>query len=238
MLVVVRVWAFRQMEAPGGNLDSYRAPSSNSSSRRYGMLSASNIIQAPLSALLEYSGLLRGRSSHQEAESLIGGRSAATGFRDHIHGQLDQSAATGNDGEVSIRIIGAGEQEHDREGAGLVVGQLRESTLPQNDVSGQPIARVGSVTLVTEEGQADARTDIGSGEGISQSLNGSADGEAGDGAGANGRDSSYQRYDIQQAARWIEQVLPFSLLLLVVFIRQHLQGMCLQAYVCRNKSCV
>ncbi|BBG98158.1 RING/U-box superfamily protein [Prunus dulcis] len=32
------------------------------------------------------------------------------------------------------------------------------------------------------------------------------------------------RYDIQQIARWIEQVLPFSLLLLVVFIRQHLQG--------------
>lgn len=37
-------------------------------------------------------------------------------------------------------------------------------------------------------------------------------------------DSSHQRYDIQQVARWIEQILPFSLLLLVVFIRQHLQG--------------
>jgi E3 ubiquitin-protein ligase RNFT1 len=36
--------------------------------------------------------------------------------------------------------------------------------------------------------------------------------------------SSYQRYDIQQVARWVEQILPFSLLLLVVFIRQHLQG--------------
>lgn len=217
------------MEAPGGNhLDSYRAPvSSNSSSRRYGMLSASNFIQAPLSALLEYSGLLRGRSSHQEAESLIGGRSAAA-FREHHHRQVDQSS---NDGEVSIRIIGAGEQDHDREGGGLVVGQLRESSLLQNDVSGQPIARVGSVTVVSEEGQGDGRTDVGSGEGMSQSINGSADGEAGDGAGANGRDSSYQRYDIQQAARWIEQVLPFSLLLLVVFIRQHLQGKCLQAYV-------
>jgi hypothetical protein len=40
-----------------------------------------------------------------------------------------------------------------------------------------------------------------------------------------------QRYDIQQAARWIEQVLPFSLLLLVVFIRQHLQGIfCILLY--------
>ncbi|KAL6179023.1 hypothetical protein ACLB2K_050539 [Fragaria x ananassa] len=51
--------------------------------------------------------------------------------------------------------------------------------------------------------------------------------EAGEGGNAmeeNSRDSAYQRYDIQQVARWIEQVLPFLLLLLVVFIRQHLQG--------------
>lgn len=40
------------------------------------------------------------------------------------------------------------------------------------------------------------------------------------------RDSSHQSYAIQQFARWVEQVLPFSLLLLVVFIRQHLQGTC------------
>ncbi|KAL9345549.1 hypothetical protein Peur_063224 [Populus x canadensis] len=36
--------------------------------------------------------------------------------------------------------------------------------------------------------------------------------------------TSYQRYDIQNLARWIEHVLPFSLLLLLVFVRQHLQG--------------
>ncbi|KAJ8552882.1 hypothetical protein K7X08_020275 [Anisodus acutangulus] len=50
----------------------------------------------------------------------------------------------------------------------------------------------------------------------------SADEDAGN--GGNNRDSSYQRFDIQQVARWIEQILPFSLLLLFVFIRQHLQG--------------
>ncbi|KAI3738646.1 hypothetical protein L2E82_28706 [Cichorium intybus] len=44
------------------------------------------------------------------------------------------------------------------------------------------------------------------------------------GEGNNNRDSPYQRYDLQQAARLIEQVLPFSLLLLVVFIRQYFQG--------------
>lgn len=37
-------------------------------------------------------------------------------------------------------------------------------------------------------------------------------------------DSSSQSYDIQQIAKWIEQILPFSILLLVVFIRQHLLG--------------
>ncbi|KAI3708724.1 hypothetical protein L2E82_38126 [Cichorium intybus] len=43
------------------------------------------------------------------------------------------------------------------------------------------------------------------------------------GGGNNNRDSPYQSYDLQQAARLIEHVLPFSLLLLVVFIRQHFQ---------------
>ncbi|KAM2625594.1 hypothetical protein TB1_032437 [Malus domestica] len=224
-MAVVRVRAIRQMEGSGGNLDSFRASPGSSSNRRYGVLSASNIIQAPISTLLEYSGILRGRTNHQEGESLINGRSAAA-FRDHRHSQLDQSpTTTSNDGEVSIRIIGAGEQEHDREGPGIVAGQLREVTAPPNDVSVPPMAGAASVALGTEEvGQTDGRTDRSSGEGIPQSLNESAAGEGGDGSGANGRDSSYQRYDIQQAARGIEQVLPFSLLLLVVFIRQHLQG--------------
>ncbi|XP_019077287.1 uncharacterized protein LOC100250131 isoform X2 [Vitis vinifera] len=201
------------MEAPGGN---YRGSSEigNGNSRRYGMqLSASNIIQAPLSALLEYSGLLRGRSSHQETESLIYG----SGFRDRV----EESAPVSNGGEVSIRIIGAGEQENERVGAGLAslaVGPVRD-----NEASVQQIAGQGSGT-VTLEGHGQGQGESRAGEGISQSGNGNGDGEAADGAGANGRDSSYQRYDIQQAARWIEQVLPFTLLLLVVFIRQHLQG--------------
>lgn len=193
------------MEAPGGNSDAYR--SASSISRRYGLLSASNIIQAPLSTLLEYSNLFRGRSNHQETDGLVGGR-VSSGFRQH-----EESAAVSNNGEVSIRIIGAGEQEHDMEGNGL-----REVTASQNDVSVQSIS--GGMATLAPEGQGDTRTDRGAGEGVS----GSSGGDVGDGAGANARDSSYQRYDIQQAAKWIEQVLPFSLLLLVVFIRQHLQG--------------
>ncbi|KAL4592170.1 hypothetical protein LXL04_005156 [Taraxacum kok-saghyz] len=53
----------------------------------------------------------------------------------------------------------------------------------------------------------------------------SGDGSGGNGGSNNNVDSAYQhRYDLQQVSRWIEQILPFYLLLLIVFIRQHLQG--------------
>lgn len=201
------------MEASGSNPDvPYR--------RRYGFLSASSIIQAPLSALLEYLGLVRGSSTrfnYQETEGLIHGRVSS------LHTQLDQPTSTSatNHGEVSIRIIGSREHEHDDREAtaaapGLIVGQ-------QQGVEAAPSNETASLASETQE--ADSRIDRdGMAEGISQSVNVTADGEAMDASATNGRDSSYQRYDIQQAARWIEQVLPFSLLLLVVFIRQHLQG--------------
>lgn len=210
------------MEGSGSDPDSHRAASTSSSSRRFGMLSASNIIQAPLSALLEYSGLLRGRPSHQESEALISAR-LPSGFRDHLRSQIEESSGATNDGEVSIRIIGAGEPEHGRDGAGLVVGQAREVS-GQNAVSLQSVSGLASVTLGSDLSQGNSATERGAREGIPQSINGNADGDASEAAGGNSRDSSYQRYDIQQAARGIEQILPFSFLLLVVFIRQHLQG--------------
>ncbi|MBA0820233.1 hypothetical protein Gohar_022263, partial [Gossypium harknessii] len=204
------------MDASGTDSDAYGGASSNS--RRHRILSASNIIQAPLSALLEYSGLLRtSRSIHQESDPLI------------PNPNLENStSALANNGHVAIRIIGTGDNhESERDASGMVAGQLREVT-PQNEVF---------LGLGTSDGQggnsrsSELGVAAGEGEGVSHSSsNGSvsADAEAGDGGGGgsgvnNSRDSSYQRYDIQQAARWIEQVLPFSLLLLVVFIRQHLQ---------------
>ncbi|MBA0612183.1 hypothetical protein Godav_012819 [Gossypium davidsonii] len=205
------------MDASGTDSDAYGGASSNS--RRHRILSASNIIQAPLSALLEYSGLLRtSRSIHQESDPLI------------PNPNLENStSALANNGHVAIRIIGTGDNhESERDASGMVAGQLREVT-PQNEVF---------LGLGTSDGQggnsrsSELGVAAGEGEGVSHSSsNGSvsADAEAGNGGGGgsgvnNSRDSSYQRYDIQQAARWIEQVLPFSLLLLVVFIRQHLQG--------------
>lgn len=154
--------------------------STSSNSRRYGFPSAASIIQAPLSVLLEYSGILPARSSNQHQPSADVGP---------------------NDGEVSIRIIGATEQDHHQR-------EEQVSSVVGNDVAAD---------IPSSPSQGDA-------EGVSGNGNSDAEAGGGDAVGPNGRDSSYQRYDIQHAARWIEQVLPFSLLLLVVFIRQHLQG--------------
>ncbi|PKI44569.1 hypothetical protein CRG98_035044, partial [Punica granatum] len=193
----VRFRAARRMEASGGNSDSYRGSatgigsSGTSNFRRYGILSASNIIQAPISTLLEYSGLLRTRPNHPEVEPLFSG-SATSGV---VHSRVEDTSLSGGDGEVSIRIIGAGEQEHHRDGAGLVVGghqQVREPS-SQDEVSVRPVAG--------GDGQGDIRSGVDEGA-PTASAAGANDSEVGEG---NGRDSTYQRYDIQQAARWIEQ---------------------------------
>lgn len=213
------------MEASGANSDAQRGISSSSSNigsnaRRHGaQLSAANLIRSPLSTLLEYSGILRTRSSHSEADSLINSQ-----FQPRVDDGGASPASASGSGEVSIRIIGAGEQEHDRVGTVLpspAVGTLREAD-GQNEVFGRPISRSGSAASV---GALESQSgDRGAGDGVSQQVNGNTDTGTTDGAGVNNRESSYQRYDIQQAARWIEQIIPFSLLLLIVFIRQHLQG--------------
>lgn len=217
---------FGGMDTSGGNPDPYRNSSSGGSSRRYGMQFSSNFFQAPLSAILEYSGILRTRSSHQENEGLINSGIGA-GIHDHVSSRTENSPAANGGGEVSIRIIGAGEQEHVRSGLGLSVGQVREVDSGESGVSESQIA--GPAPGSDRHGDGGSNGAVGEGLGSSSLASeasspiGNLDGEAGNGVG-NNRDSSYQRYDIQQVAKWIEQVLPFSLLLLVVFIRQHLQG--------------
>ncbi|GJN05698.1 hypothetical protein PR202_ga23351 [Eleusine coracana subsp. coracana] len=135
-------------------------------SRRYGVhFSASSFIQAPLSALLEYSGILRPDP-----------------------GGAPNQAGAGT-GEVSIRIVGSGE-----------AGASSE----------------GTEEMIVEEQEGEGNT--------ARAQSAEATPAASGGEGGRESSSSYQRYDIQQVARWVEQILPFSLLLLVVFIRQHLQG--------------
>uniref|UniRef100_M1CNE7 Uncharacterized protein n=1 Tax=Solanum tuberosum TaxID=4113 RepID=M1CNE7_SOLTU len=215
-----------RMEASGANSDAQRGISSTSNnigsnSRRHGVqLSAANLFRSPLSTLLEYSGILRTRSSHTESDSLINSQ-----FQPRVDDAGTSPASPGGSGEVSIRIIGAGEQEHDRVGnvvpSPAVGGTLREGD-GENEVFGRTVSRSGSAASVGAlESQS---SDRGAGDGVTQQMNGNTETGTTDGAGVNNRESSYQRYDIQQAARWIEQIIPFSLLLLIVFIRQHLQG--------------
>lgn len=229
------------MEA-SGNSDAYRSSSSSSStnsnhSRRHGgvQISASTILRSPLSTLLEYSGILRTRFNNSESDTLLN-NGAHVSYRDHhLQPHLNDPApsmaanSSGSAGEVSIRIIGSGEHEHDRGASTMLhsassVGQLNAQT----ESFMRPISRSASSLSVLSslESQVDLRSDREGGDGATHSTNAGGDTDATEGVGNNNRDSSssYQRYDIQQAARWIEQVLPFTLLLLVVFIRQHLQG--------------
>lgn len=223
------------MEASGGNSDAYRTSSSSSSpsssstsnnSRRNGMhISASTLLRSPLSTLLEYSGILRTRSNNPESDSLLN-----SGSQLGFHSELSNDSAptpattTTNAGEVSIRIIGSAEHDHDRVGTALHSGP----SVGQAESFSRPVSRSvsGSSVLSSLESQVDLRSDRESGDGATNSNSAVDDADSAEGVGTNNRDSSssYQRYDIQQAARWIEQVLPFSLLLLIVFIRQHLQG--------------
>ncbi|CAL9123244.1 unnamed protein product [Musa textilis] len=222
------------MEASGRSANPYRsqsappASSGSGSSRWYRVqLLASNLIRSRLSDVLDHFGVLRPRASHAEAEGLVGGES-----RVHASGRIGGSAAsTGSGGEVSIRIIGVGDQESLRIGSTqphpLVVGSGREGGSNVSGVSGEPIATFserrggdgGSDTVVGESASSSSSASASVPPVGSRSMD--ADSNV---TGGNNRDSTYQRYDIQQIARWIEQILPFSLLLLVVFIRQHLQG--------------
>uniref|UniRef100_A0A5B7A1E3 Putative RING finger and transmembrane domain-containing protein 2-like n=1 Tax=Davidia involucrata TaxID=16924 RepID=A0A5B7A1E3_DAVIN len=170
--------------------------SSSSNSRRYGLqFPALSFFRSPVSTVLEHLGVLRPRSNNHETEALVIDSDAR-----QFHRRLDDSgsaSSSGSNGEVAIRIIGSGEQvSYDENDENL--GQIAGPTSDHHVGDGADVGERAS-PLAVDSGNGDV-------------------------ANGNNRDSSYQRFDIQQVARWIEQVLPFSLLLLVVFIRQHLQG--------------
>ncbi|XP_047332760.1 E3 ubiquitin-protein ligase RNFT1 [Impatiens glandulifera] len=207
---------------------SIASSSTISNARRYGMhLSASNFFRSPVTSLLEYAGILRTTRNNQQdsSDNSSSGSSISLGFQD----QSVNEYARSNNGEVSIRIIGAGEQEQ-RDQAGPVLASTSYEQRGDTDVYVQSMSRTASTTSVSSSSTLLDTQGGGGGdrESETQPINGMVDAEDlsvdGGASGVNNRDSSSQRYDIQQAARWIEQILPFSLLLLVVFIRQHLQG--------------
>ncbi|CAN4123452.1 unnamed protein product [Withania somnifera] len=161
------------------NISSPSSPTSSNLTTFGVQFTPLHFFQSPVSALLEYSGLFQVRPDNPETEPLVAGNN------DSESGIRNVGGGNTSSGEVSIRMVGAGEHQ----GIGV-----------EDEDDGE----MGSV----EE----------RGSGVDASTAHAA-------AAANtSRYSSYQRFDIQQVARWIEQILPFSLLLLFVFIRQHLQG--------------
>ncbi|KAK7275908.1 hypothetical protein RIF29_17034 [Crotalaria pallida] len=212
----------------------------------YGMnLPSVRTLRSPLSFLLDYSGILT--QTHDSEAVIVNNGVTGSELRSQLQSQsLDGGGGSGagagagsspcssSAGEVAIRIIGAGENDHNVGGSGSISPSAwnRRGEVGYDDMmSGR---RDGMPGLVGGGGGgSEDHGGIAAGERVarvssSSSLagNGQVDGDAaGNGTESNGRESSsYQRYDIQQIAKWIEQILPFSLLLFVVFIRQHLQG--------------
>ncbi|KAL2540005.1 RING/U-box superfamily protein [Abeliophyllum distichum] len=180
--------------------NSYSWPSSstNSGNSRF-PFSPIRFFNSPVSSLLEYSGILRARPDfHPDAQPLISETTNnSVTFNDNI---TSTSNTNDNNGEVAIRIIGAGEQD-----------------------------RIGVVQNRGEGDQTGPASEDSTGGFVDDNGNGSS--SSGSSNDTNRETSSYQRYDIQQVARWIEQILPFSLLLLMVFIRQHLQGFFISIWI-------
>ncbi|CAN6565242.1 unnamed protein product [Malus baccata var. baccata] len=203
------------MEASSGNgspaSGGATGDSSNTSSFGSMQFPALRLFQSPLSFVLDYSGILSPSSSRRDSEAPV--VNAVVVADSQPHSPTACTSGSSNTGEVSIRIIGASEHE-DRGNGG--------ATVPvQGEENGGSPGRVQSL-----DDLAGTVNGVGSDERVPLVASSSPThaGDTGNGAEDSSRDSAYQRYDIQQIARWIEQILPFSLLLLVVFIRQHLQG--------------
>ncbi|TQD98600.1 hypothetical protein C1H46_015848 [Malus baccata] len=203
------------MEASSGNgspaSGAATGDSSNTSSFGSMQFPALRLFQSPLSFVLDYSGILSPSSSRRDSEAPVVNAVVVADSQPHSPTACTSGSST--TGEVSIRIIGASEHE-DRGNGG--------ATVPvQGEENGGSPGRVQSL-----DDLAGTVNGVGSDERVPLVASSSPThaGDTGNGAEDSSRDSAYQRYDIQQIARWIEQILPFSLLLLVVFIRQHLQG--------------
>lgn len=170
--------------------------------RRFG-IHIPGFIRAPLTVLLEQAGVFGPRSVSRGTQGLVVNRNSrhrAPRAAVQVGEEEEEEVDVVEEEEVSIRIIGAGEHEDERT-------SVDEANVNGGSGSGNAAPSTGN------EGRREDEFD-----------DGDDDFDPGSGAVSNSGDSSYQRYDIQHLARWFEQVLPFSLLLLLVFIRQHFQG--------------
>ncbi|PON72881.1 TNF receptor-associated factor [Parasponia andersonii] len=196
------------MELSAGNQEMYGRISNP---RRFGIqIPESSFIRAPLTAFLEHTGIFGGGgggSGSQETRGFVGNWHLQSRMaRNSLQEEGDDD---GNDDEDDL--VGGGVEEDEEEEVSIrIIGAAEHQNEPVS---------VGGANVVQQNGSGNDNAGPSSARG-----GGEGNDESGTGATGNGRDSSYQRYDIQHFARWFEQILPFTLLLLIVFIRQHYQG--------------
>ncbi|KAH7432777.1 hypothetical protein KP509_07G039400 [Ceratopteris richardii] len=162
--------------------------------RRYGLHLPLNLLQAPLSNFLELLGVLRGQSQVLDHDSAV-----TSGLE-----RLSVSA-TGPD---RIRVLPSAS------------GVINEGSAAELSIRIVGTDEAGQ-TRVSESASTSPTAPRTSDDVLHTQIPTSSP-EGADTATSANRNT--QRYDVQQFARWVEQVLPFCLLLLTVFIRQHLQG--------------
>ncbi|KAG0490443.1 hypothetical protein HPP92_007306 [Vanilla planifolia] len=172
------------MNSADGNMDPFRSSAAGGSgaSRRYVLpFLASNFLHAPLSALLEYSGILRQRSSHRENDGVVGGRLVG-GSRESVAGILNESTRLRND-EVSIRIIGVSDQENQRTGIphSVSIGSRRKGRW-KNDMSRERVA-------VSSERQGEERAGDADGVDLSSSAGEASTSPSGSSVGVQSGDA-------------------------------------------------
>lgn len=162
-----------------------------------------SFVTGPLLALLEYSGLIRGRHQYAEVDHQGSTASGLMHANNDIHHSLNHRA------EVSIRIIGGGHNDHLELTSGSVVSIVRDT-----DAGAAGFSQASTSNMGMEDGRASGVDALN----VEESRDSLLVGMRGN------RGSASQRYDFQQLARWIKQVVPFTILLLMLFIRQHIQG--------------
>lgn len=194
------------MQTSGESSD--RNGSEASTSSRYRLrFPPARFIEAPLSATLERLGASLARPRHSESESSVRGQ-----LRGHYSGRIDESTTSTSSGDgLSRGLVWSDSRDGRSAGSGSsdgVSSPMVGSSSGSDGVAGQ--AALSSSSMPTS---------------ASSSGSMSTEGEFNDTAD-NLMNILLQRSDVQDLARWIERVLPFSLLLLIVFIRQHFQGMC------------
>lgn len=203
--------------------------SSNNSTVNVNLLGMSFPYRSPLSLVLDYWTTRGGDSSSSAAAAEPVTMIPQPRTRPRFRSSGSAAAGGGggdSDGEVAIRI-GGGEQQEGSDSSSSAFRNRAGELNFHEVISG---GRGGTLSEEARRAIANERVPLVS---LADVVGGGTTG------GGRERDSSssssnYPRLDFQLIAKWVEQILPFSLLLLVVLIRQHLQGICFSCVVLRS----